>query len=544
MKDKDIMDFFSKFDKSSSYEEFEKNYRKFNEKALNAPESDVREWYNNIYCNADKFTSKKQSDITVWKRDFLDAWSLIRYYREWLEEKKRSGSCSDSAEEKRLGLLEQIVDILIDHQGKKEEGRKNYRVLSICVDVFLSYGGRQNGILLSSATCQILKDAEWDPKCKEYYGEPARDLIVDRAYKDLMISGRNFNDLESLLEENVDETQKAFVRKILERKKVDPTSDEKKGKNRTVFFVALGCVVAVLVVLALLFFLYFRVLSEIRQSFSRNQEEVRSSEIQVGDGEEDAEPGNQELEGFSREFDSRQSVVASLDLAGDMTAGGEEADVVIQMGINSTADPQVIYRTVSAGIVSGVDVQMQNMEIYEEGTDVYYRTGTESSWVSAENGTGKDGTGAAVFREISERFTEFQISGITGLGGSLCYTMKGTVSGQTVAAFIPETAEILLEGTGLSSEETLPQQDTLEGKNVDCVIVVDAETLLPESATFDLTEIMQAQNASLGNNVRKYTVEISYFDYDSLDTITVPSDIHSGTSGIQYSSGGEESGEY
>ena len=225
-------------------------------------------------------------------------------------------------------------------------------------------------------------------------------------------------------------------------------------------------------------------------------------------------------------------------------AGGEEADVVIQMGINSTADPQVIYRTVSAGIVSGVDVQMQNMEIYEEGTDVYYRTGTESSWVSAENGTGKDGTGAAVFREISERFTEFQISGITGLGGSLCYTMKGTVSGQTVAAFIPETAEILLEGTGLSSEETLPQQDTLEGKNVDCVIVVDAETLLPESATFDLTEIMQAQNASLGNNVRKYTVEISYFDYDSLDTITVPSDIHSGTSGIQYSSGGEESGEY
>ena len=33
MKDKDIMDFFSKFDKSSSYEEFEKNYRKFNEKA-------------------------------------------------------------------------------------------------------------------------------------------------------------------------------------------------------------------------------------------------------------------------------------------------------------------------------------------------------------------------------------------------------------------------------------------------------------------------------------------------------------------------------
>lgn len=577
MKDKDIMEFFSKFDKSSSYEEFEKTYRKFNEKALNARKSDVREWYNNIYCNADKF-EKKQSDITVWKRDFLDAWSLIRYYREWLEEKERSGSRSDSAEEKRLGLLEQIVDILIDHQGKKEEGRKNYRVLSICVDVFLAYGGMRNGITLLSATCQILKDAESDPECKEYYGEPARDCISDRAYQDLMISGRNFNDLESLLEENVDEVQKVFVRGILERKKADPASDEKnyakkqgkhsttkkmserkdeepypygsdqnekKGKNRTVFFVALGCVAAVLVVLIVIIFLYFfRALSEIRESSFQNQEEVRSSEIRVGDGGEDAEPGNQKLEGFSREFDSRQSVVASLDLAGDMTADGDETDVVIRMGINSTAEPQVIYRTVSAGIVSGTDAQMKNMEIYEEGTDVRYRTGTESSWTSAENGTGKDGTGAAVFREISERFTEFQISGTTGLGGSLCYTLEGTVSGQTVAAFIPETAEILLEETGLSSEEALPQQDTLEGKDVDCVIVVDAETLLPESAAFDLTEIMQEQNAPLGNDVRKYTAEIRYFDYDSLDMITVPSDVHSGTSGIQYSSGGEESVEY
>ena len=573
MKDFDSMKFFQTFEHAYMIEEFEEEYSEFNRKTLQTNTKNAREWYDNI---ADGFKKNENTD-KEWKRDFLDAWSLIRYYREWLEEKERSGSRSDSAEEKRLGLLEQIVDILIDHQGKKEEGRKNYRVLSICVDVFLAYGGMRNGITLLSATCQILKDAESDPECKEYYGEPARDCISDRAYQDLMISGRNFNDLESLLEENVDEAQKVFVRGILERKKADPASDEKnyakkqgkhsttkkmserkdeepypygsdqnekKGKNRTVFFVALGCVVAVLAVLAVIAFLYLRVLSEIRQSSFQDREEVRSSEIQVGDGEEDAEPGNQELEGFSREFASRQSVVASLDLAGDMTAGGDETDVVIRMGINSTADPEVIYRTVSAGIVSGTDAQMQNMEIYEEGTDVRYRTGTESSWTSAENGTGKDGTGAAVFREISERFTEFQISGTTGLGGSLCYTLEGTVSGQTVAAFIPETTEILLEGTGLSSEEALPQQDILEGKNVDCVIVVDAETLLPESAAFDLTEIMQEQNAPLGNDVRKYTAEIRYFDYDSLDMITVPSDVHSGTSGIQYSSGGEESVEY
>lgn len=552
MRDFDSMNFFQIFSDAYMIEQFEEEYREFNRKSLQTNSKNAREWYDNIA----KGFKKNENPDKEWKRDFLDAWSLIRYYREWLEEKERFGSGSDSAEEKRLGLLEQIVDILLNHQGKKENGEKNYRVLSICVDVFLAYGGMRNGIRLASATCQILKDAESDPECKEYYGEPARKWIVDRTCQDLIISGKKAKDLERLVDESADETQKAFIRRILGRIKSNPTSDKEsctkkqdkhpaKRKKRTVFFVALGCVAAVLVVLIVIIFLYFfRALSEIRESSFQNQEEVRSSEIRVGDGGEDAEPGNQKLEGFSREFDSRQSVVASLDLAGDMTADGDETDVVIRMGINSTAEPQVIYRTVSAGIVSGTDAQMKNMEIYEEGTDVRYRTGTESSWTSAENGTGKDGTGAAVFREISERFTEFQISGTTGLGGSLCYTLEGTVSGQTVAAFIPETAEILLEETGLSSEEALPQQDTLEGKDVDCVIVVDAETLLPESAAFDLTEIMQEQNAPLGNDVRKYTAEIRYFDYDSLDMITVPSDVHSGTSGIQYSSGGEESVEY
>lgn len=569
------MELWNRFYEASSYEDFEKEYRKFNEKALKDSGEYAREWYNNIYCSAEKF-EKKQSGIPVWKKDFLDAWSVIKYYRVWLEEEENFGSGSDSAEEKHLRLLEQIIDILIDHQGKTEEGRKNYRILSICVDVFLAYGGMRNGILLSSATWQMLKDAESDPECKEYYGEPARDKIMDRTYQDLMICGGKFNDLDRLLDELTDETQKAFVRGILERN--DPASDEKnhakkqgkplstkqmrerkhdephshgsdqnqrRGKNRTVLFVALGCIAAVLVVLVLIAFLYFfRALSEIRQSSFQDREEVRSSEIQVGNGAGNAEDGNQELEGISREFDSRQSVVASLGLSGDMTVDGNETDVMIQMGINSTADPKVIYRTVSAGIVSGTDAQMQNMEIYEEGSNVRCRTGNESNWTSSENGTGKDGTGAAVFREISQRFAEFQISESTGPGGTPSYILEGVVSGQTVAALVPGVTEDLFGETAVSSEEVLPQQDAMEGQSVACVIIVDSETLLPESAFFDLTEAMQEQNASLGNNVRKYTAEISYFDYDSLDTITVPSDVHSGTSGIQYSSEGEESGEY
>lgn len=575
MKDFNSMKFFQTFEHAYMIEEFEEEYKEFNRKTLQTNSKKARKWYDNIA----KGLKKNENTDKEWKRDFLDAWGLIRYYREWLEEKEKFGSGSDSAEEKRLGLLEQIIDILLNHQGKKEEGRKSYRVLSICVDVFLAYGGLRNGIILSSATCQILKDAESDPECKEYYGELARDWIVDRTYQDLMISGRNFNDLARLLEEPADEMHKAFVGGILKRIKSDSSLDEekytrkqasnsaagkagetryqgsdhygsdqneKKGKNRTVFFVALGCVVAVLAVLAVIAFLYFRVLGEIRQASFWDREKVRSSVIQVGDGEEDAETGNPELEGISREFDSRKSVVASLGLSGDMTVDGAETDVMIQMGLNSTVDPQVIYRTVSVGIVSGTDAQMQNMEIYEEGSDVCYRLGNESNWTSSENGTGKDGTGAAVLREISERITEFQFSGSgsTGLGESPCYILEGAVSGQTVAALIPEVTENLFEESAVSAEEVLPQQDVLEGQSVECVIIVDAETMLPESVTFDLTEAMREQNAFLENDVRKYIVEISYFDYDSLDTITVPSDAHSGTSGIQYSSEGEESGEY
>lgn len=574
MKDFNNMKFFQTFSDAYMIEEFEEEYKEFNKKTLQSNSKNAREWYDNI---AEGFKKNETTD-KEWKMDFLDAWGLIQYYREWLEEKERSGSSSDSAEKKRFRLLGEIVDILIKHQGKKEEGEKNYRILSIFVDVFFAYGGMQNGILLSSATCQILKDAESDPECKEYYGEPARNWIADRAYQDLMISGRNFNDLESLLEENMDETQKAFVRGVLEREKSDSASYEKsyakkqgkhstkkkmrerkpeepyfhgsdqnhkRGKKRTVLFVILGCVAVVLVVLAVIVIIcFFKFLSEIRQSSFQNREEVHSSEIQVGNGEENSEAGNQELGKISREFDLQQSVVASLGLSGDMTVGGDEIDVMIQMGINSIADPEVVYRTVNAGIVSETDAQMQNMEIYEEGSDICYRTGNESSWTSLENGKGKDGTGAAVFREIAERITEFQISESTGIGGTQRYILEGDVSGQTVAALVPEITEALFGETTVSSEEVLPQQETLDRRSVECVIIVDAETLLPESAVFDLTEAMQEQHASLGNNVRKYTAEIRYFDYDSLDTITVSTDVHPGTSGIQYSSEGEESGEY
>lgn len=534
MKNLNIKKILKKFKKSLKYEDFEGVYRKFNKKALKVSQNDAREWYDEI----GKFASSEgQSYKRDWKKDFLDVWELIPCYKDWLNNKS---DYSDLAEEKKYNFLMKIVDVLIECQrGRKEDGEKKYRILSIFVDVFFAYGGIECGIFLSSATWQMLKDAESDPECRDYYGEAARNRIVEQAYQNLKIMNHGYTNNRFIFEEmKKDETQKIFIG-LLEQMESRPALKKER------YPVVLVCVLGGALVLLLLFFLYFiRNLKETRQSSFQNQEEVTSEEGLIENGEREVEDVVRELEGISREFNSRKSVVVSMGLSGDMTIDGEETDIMIQMGISSITDPQVIHRTVNAGIVTGGDVWTQNMEIYEEGYDVRYRSGNENNWMASEDGTGINGTGAAVFREISGRFTEFRIAEFAGIGESSCYILEGAVNGQTVAAFIPEVTEILFEEAELSSKEALPQQNVMEERSVECVIIVNAETLLPESAVFDLTEIMQEQSVSQGNDVRKYTMEISYLDYDSLDMITVPSDNHSGASGILYNSEGEESGEY
>lgn len=534
MKNLNVKKMLKKFIKSSKYEDFEGIYRKFNKKALKVSRSDARKWYDEIGNFVSSKGQHKYAKL-VWKKDFLNVWELIPYYKDWW--KNKSGN-SDLAEEKKYNFLMKIVDVLIECQReRKEDGEKKYRILSIFVDVFFAYGDIECGIFLSSATWQMLKDAESDPECRDYYGEAARNRIVEQAYQNLKIMNCGYtNDIFDKMKE--DETQRIFI-ELLEQMESKPALKKER------YPVVLVCVLGGALVLLLLFFLYFiRNLKETRQSSFQNQEEVTSEEGLIENGEREVEDVVRELEGISRKFNSRKSVVVSMGLSGDMTIDGEETDIMIQMGISSITDPQVIHRTVNAGIVTGGDVWTQNMEIYEEGYDVRYRSGNENNWMASEDGTGINGTGAAVFREISGRFTEFRIAEFTGIGESSCYILEGAVNGQTVAAFIPEVTEILFEEAELSSKKALPQQNVMEERSVECVIIVNAETLLPESAVFDLTEIMQEQSVSQGNDVRKYTMEISYLDYDSLDMITVPSDNHSGASGILYNSEGEESGEY
>ena len=82
MRDFDSMNFFQIFSDAYMIEQFEEEYREFNRKSLQTNSKNAREWYDNIA----KGFKKNENPDKEWKRDFLDAWSLIRYYREWLEE--------------------------------------------------------------------------------------------------------------------------------------------------------------------------------------------------------------------------------------------------------------------------------------------------------------------------------------------------------------------------------------------------------------------------------------------------------------------------
>lgn len=213
----DVSKFWDELNSCSGYEDFQRVYSRFRDMVFKADEKKRKMYYQEIYQRVDKVPDSARMGLPVWKKDFLEAWELLKPYDAWVSD--MADSREDNEKESRRNLLGQILELLKEHQGVKREGKKDYLILRLCVDVFFSYGEPEYGINLASAMCEMMKRAgESDEECREYYGEPARDIILKRTVDNLQRKNVTRDHLKNILAETGKKSLQQFVRKILEQR--------------------------------------------------------------------------------------------------------------------------------------------------------------------------------------------------------------------------------------------------------------------------------------------------------------------------------------
>ena len=470
----DVSKFWDELNSCSGYEDFQRVYSRFRDMVFKVEEKKRKTYYQEIYQRVDKVPDSARMGLPVWKKDFLEAWELLKPYDAWVSD--MADSREDNEKESRRNLLGQILELLKKHQGVKREGKKDYLILRLCIDVFFSYGEPEYGINLASAMCEMMRRAEVsDEECREYYGDHAREIILKRAVDNLQRKNVTRDHLKKILAENGKESLQQFVRKILEQRdwgqpkgsgaqprtqgQRDPgqkdTVQERRGQERreqeyreqetpapgrrprrknrmrrVVFLILLLVFIAVAAAGGVFFLFMNR--DNIRDMLFPARENGQVQEIQGNEGGGAAADGSDRQGGLqpadtseesplsaealrrtAEDFESRESLACTVVLTGDLTIGGRQVDTMIQMSAGSTDDLSVIHRSVNSSTASDGRMEVNNMEIYEEAADdggYDVYCRSGDTWTKGQEGSGKEGLGSKLFQALADNADQFSVS--------------------------------------------------------------------------------------------------------------------------------------
>ena len=102
------------------------------------------------------------------------------------------------------------------------------------------------------------------------------------------------------------------------------------------------------------------------------------------------------------------------------------------------------------------------------------------------------------------------------VNGKECFEMTGDIGGEAIAGILGDGLESM---TGLSLDE-----ETLADVKIPCTIDIYRESILPARFFIDMSDIIDTivDVSSAGVSVSECSIEVTYLDFDSLDTIEVP----------------------
>ncbi len=225
------------------------------------------------------------------------------------------------------------------------------------------------------------------------------------------------------------------------------------------------------------------------------------------------------LEDMQKNMERLESFEGNLAMAVEMSDGTDSFAFHMDMDMGATQDPRAVYGKGNISLnMSGTDIgtEMELYQVTEEDEAVTY-VFVDNTWSRTVSEDDSMNLGVDITADIEDYADLFEMAGSTvGVNGKECFEMTGDIGGEAIAGLLGNGLESM---AGLSLDE-----ETLADVEIPCTIDIYRDSILPARFFIDMSDIIDTivDVSSADVSVSECSVEVTYLDFDSLDTIEVP----------------------
>lgn len=225
------------------------------------------------------------------------------------------------------------------------------------------------------------------------------------------------------------------------------------------------------------------------------------------------------LEDMQKNMDRIESFEGNLAMAVEMSDGTDSLAFHMDIDMGATEDPGAVYGKGNVAMnMSGTNIgtEMELYQVTEDGESVTYVL-VDNMWSRTASEDDGMNLGADITGDIGDYAELFEMARSTvDVNGKECFEMTGDIGGEAIAGILGDGLESM---TGLSLDE-----ETLADVKIPCTIDIYRESILPARFFIDMSDIIDTivDVSSAGVSVSECSIEVTYLDFDSLDTIEVP----------------------
>ena len=225
------------------------------------------------------------------------------------------------------------------------------------------------------------------------------------------------------------------------------------------------------------------------------------------------------LRDMTEKMDKEESVVMNLKFNINLSAGGEELAVGMDMDMEVTAEPEASHAKgeVSFDIAgSGMSTEMEMYSVEEDGQYVTY-TMMEGEWTKeAADEEESLGDIEGMTGDIRDYADKFELGeDLAEINGEDCFELTGELDGDILSEIFLSDMLDSFSGYGLDEE-------TVSDMVFPCTIDIYKDTILPARILFDLTDAFGPAMEDAGVAASDCYMEMTFMEYGSVDEIVVP----------------------
>lgn len=225
------------------------------------------------------------------------------------------------------------------------------------------------------------------------------------------------------------------------------------------------------------------------------------------------------LRDMTEKAEKVESTVMNLKFNINLSAGGEELAVTMDMDMEATTEPEASHGKGEVSFDIAGSSMSTEMEIYSVKEDDQYVTYTmmEGEWTKEAAGEEETlGDIEGMTGDIEDYADKFKLEeDLAEINGEDCFELTGELDGDIFSEMIQSDMLDSFSGYGLDEE-------TISEMVFPCTIDIYKDTILPARIMFDLTDTFESMMEDAGVAASDCYMEMTFMEYDSVDDIVVP----------------------